>query len=692
MINPTPIEHFKVSVKEPLSSLQYHKILEIQQSIIELIYADISQQIVLERLCQLAEEMVPTSVASIILLNDSTEQMSLISIPSSSKNTNDLEVAECCRPLDFLSTCSEPIYNQEKILVGSFTLSSLEHLVTSDFHKQFLETCAFLTSITYKCTAKKAETSKYKRESEIFGTAIKNTSDGMLITNQNNIIMQVNDAFLKIFDYQEDEVIGKNPSFLASGYHDAPFYEDIWTKLLQDSHWSGEIWNKRKNGEIFPEWMSISLLENKESKEKNYLAVFTDLSSLRESQEKVIFLAYHDQLTGLLNRQKIIFDIAQKKPTACVIFNIDDFKEVNDFFGIDAADRLLKEVGEWFRQINDSPYRIAGDEFAFLIYDELSWDKIYHELLRVLSLFEEKVFMIKNENINIRITIGVAMGQDELFTRADIAMHQGKDTKTSITLYEEDKNIEEKYHANITMSEAIRKAIGDQRIICYYQPIVNLLTGKVHKYETLVRMIDENGSIIPPLAFLSIAKKINLYPQITLEVVKQACELFATRTEEFSINVSDSDICNKKTNQEIIRIITKTGTAPRVVFEILESEGIENYDEMVKFITQVKLLGSKISIDDFGTGYSNFENILKLNVDYIKIDGSLIQGITKNTRHHIIVETIVAFAHKIGAKTIAEFVSDASIYSSIKKIGIDYSQGYYTGKPEFLLPAHIISV
>ncbi|MBV5277989.1 MAG: bifunctional diguanylate cyclase/phosphodiesterase [Campylobacteraceae bacterium] len=440
---------------------------------------------------------------------------------------------------------------------------------------------------------------------------------------------------------------------------------------------------------MFPEWLSISLLVNKETKEKNYLAVFTDLSSLRESQEKIVFLAYHDELTGLLNRQKIIFDIAQKKPKVCVIFNIDDFKEINDFFGITAADMLLKQLGTWFSEIYDATYRIAGDEFAILLYEETSWDKIYHELVRVLSLFEEKVFIIKNENINIRMTVGVSMGEDELFTHADMAMHQGKNTKRPITLYSEANNIEEKYHANITMSATVRKAIIDQRIICYYQPIVNLLTGKIDKYETLVRMIDENGTIIPPLEFLSIAKKTNLYPQITLEVINQACSLFATRPEEFSINLSDSDIRNKETTQEIIRIITKTGTASRIVFEILESEGIENYDEVVKFITQVKHLGSKIAIDDFGTGYSNFENILKLNVDYIKIDGSLIQGITKNPRHHIIVETIIEFARKIGAKTIAEYVSDASIYTSVKKIGVDYSQGYYTGKPVFLFPVNI---
>ncbi|DAB38089.1 MAG TPA: hypothetical protein CFH83_07725 [Sulfuricurvum kujiense] len=231
------------------------------------------------------------------------------------------------------------------------------------------------------------------------------------------------------------------------------------------------------------------------------------------------------------------------------------------------------------------------------------------------------------------------------------------------------------------MASDVRRALFEHRIMCHYQPIVDFKTGEINKYETLVRMIDDVGNMVPPMEFLPIAKQTKLYPQITLEVLYQACTLFATRSEEFSINLSDSDIRNTHTVSEIIRTITETGTAPRIVFEILESEGIESYAEVTQFITKVKALGAKIAIDDFGTGYSNFENILKLSVDYIKIDGSLIREISSNPRHHIIVETIIDFARKIGAKTIAEFVSDEEIYNTLKKLDVDYSQGYFTGKP-----------
>lgn len=532
------------------------------------------------------------------------------------------------------------------------------------------------------------KTHEKKREFEILAMAMKNASDSMIVTDRYNNIIKVNNAFINTFGYDETEVIGKNTHFLSSPKHDSSFYDQMWNTLLREKHWSSEIWNRRKNGEIFPAWVSISAIMDENKKIQNYLAIFTDLTALRESQEKSLKLAYYDQLTGLPNRQKIVADMDHRNPSVCVIFNIDDFKEINDFYGIETGDNILNQVGHWFSKMNFSPYRISGDEFAILLYENFTWHDLRNRIKALMSLLEEKIFLVRNETINIRMTVGAAIGHSKLLTRADIALNRAKKDKTSIALYAEHENIEETYRSNMRMSAAIRIALAQKRILCHYQPIVNLTTGEVNKYETLVRMVDNDGHMISPGSFLSIAKKTKLYPQITIEVVNQACALFANRTEEFSINLSDSDVRNPHIVNEIIHTITKTGTASRIVFEILESEGIENYEEVVEFITTVKALGAKIAIDDFGTGYSNFENILMLNVDYIKIDGSLIQGITDNPRHHIVVETIVNFAHKIGAKTIAEFVSSEAIYNVVKELGIDYSQGYYTGKPEEIIPSH----
>ncbi len=578
----------------PLSSDEYLQILDLQKEIFALLTVGRNTQDVFERLCQLAEMMLPGAVASIMLLDRSSGLMDVACAPSIPPVGHDAlrglkpgpgggscgnavfsnkpqfvtdtksderwsDIRQIAYDFNLCSCWSMPIRNTADEAIGSFALSSFEHRSPSAFHKKLLENCAFIVSMVHR---------RSEYESQI--------------------------------DAAQNELIAK---------------------------------------------------------------------------------AYYDHLTKLPNRQKIVMDLEKTAPKGCLILNIDDFKEVNDFFGISAGDTVLVQIGRWLQEIGLSPYRIAGDEFALLIHDDLTLKELHHRIDTLISLVEEKIFMVGDEMFNLRITVGAAMGEGKLLTRADIALHTAKQKKIPIAFYEENENVEELYRTNIAMSGKIRKALANERVICHYQPIINLLTGKTEKYETLVRMVDEDGTLIPPMEFLPIAKKTRLYPQITREVVYRACELFAGREETFSINLSDSDIRDAHTVNEIIRTITRTQTAPRIVFEILESEGIESFDSVRQFITQVKALGAKISIDDFGTGYSNFENVLKLGVDYLKIDGSLIRGMTSNERHSIIVETIVDFAQKIGAKTVAEFVGDEATYEAVKGHGIDYAQGYYTGKP-----------
>lgn len=701
--------------EDTLTPIEYNNVLNVQRTILELLTGGHDEKEVLASLCQMAEKLLPNSVASIMLLDSNTGLTRIVSAPSLPQTGHDAftglrpgpsggscgnavfqneaqyikntktdarcnDIRQTIHDFNLCSCWSMPIQNYKKQAIGSFAFSSFEHRLPSYFHKRLLESCAFIVKLVLKRSEYVHQLLESQKQLTLFGTAMKNSSDGMIITDHNNNIIHVNKAFLKIFGYDsEDHVLGQNPRVLASGKHDALFYQNMWDAINREKHWSGELWNKRTNGEIFPEWVSISTVVNDGHTVQNYLAIFTDLSELYHAQEELERLAFYDQLTGLPNRQKIILDMSEKSPTACAIFNVDDFKEINDFFGIVAGDHILSQVSEWF------PYRLGGDEFAIVFYDDIHIDAILCRIDALIALLEENVFTIGDETINLRMTVGIAIGEKDLLTSADIALHAAKEKKIPISIYEEQKNVEEKYRHNIAMASSIRQALSDKRIICYYQPIINLLTGKIDKYETLVRMVDKEGNIVPPMEFLSIAKKTKIYPKITREVIYQACTLFATRSEEFSVNLSDSDIRDSHTVDEIISTITKTATASRIVFEILESEGIENYEEVAQFITKVKALGAKIAIDDFGTGYSNFENILKLNVDYIKIDGSLIRGITTNSRHNIIVETIIDFAKKIGAKTIAEFVSDKAIYDAVIKHGIDYSQGYYTGKPEPLL-------
>ena len=493
----------------------------------------------------------------------------------------------------------------------------------------------------------------------------------------------------------QDEVIGNNDVYFATREREKHPENKEWHTFGELCFNSDYVVLEHMKPMIFEEYGNIkgklvylevhkAPLHDKNGKLIGTIGSGRDITAQVLLEKKTEKLAYFDQLTTLPNRQKMLLDISVNSPTACAIFNIDEFKEINDFFGTENGDKILQDIAKWFLKFDFETYRIDGDEFAILYYEDLSIEHIKHNIENILSLFEEEQFHIEGEIIHIRFSTGIAKESKNLLTKADIAVHYAKENKIKISVYEENANIEKKYKENIAMATSIREALIDNRIICHYQPILDIKTNKINKYETLVRMIDKDGNLITPINFLNIAKKTKLYSHITQEVIHQACNTFKDREEAFSINLSIDDIKDSNTVQEIIKTIIKTNTASRIIFEILESEGIENYEEVVNFITQIKALGAKIAIDDFGTGYSNFEHILKLNVDYIKIDGSLIKGIQQDKKHKIIVETIVDFAKKIGSKTIAEFVSDEEIFKNIKEIGVDFSQGYFTGKPSLL--------
>ncbi len=234
---------------------------------------------------------------------------------------------------------------------------------------------------------------------------------------------------------------------------------------------------------------------------------------------------------------------------------------------------------------------------------------------------------------------------------------------------------------NLNWEKKIKSAIEEKRIIPFFQPIINNKTGEIEKYETLIRMIDEDKKIISPYLFLQPSKKYKLYNYLTKIMIEKAFEVFKDINKEFSINISVDDILDESTNNFIIKKLKYYKNPERVVFEILESEGIENYSKVMDFIMDIKACGGKIAIDDFGSGYSSFEHILKLNPDYLKIDASMIKNITRDKNSEIITTTIVEFARKIGLKTIAEFVHSEEVYEKVKNIGVDYSQGYYLGEP-----------
>jgi diguanylate cyclase (GGDEF)-like protein/PAS domain S-box-containing protein len=515
-----------------------------------------------------------------------------------------------------------------------------------------------------------------KEAIEAFEKLINSTLEGIIIFNENRECIRANKMAYKLFDYTKKEIEGKKAlDFIA------PESRALVKKMLKNSNQQGyEAQILRKDGSTFP-----ALVRGRDlhfSGENIRVSAVIDLTEIKEKEQRALRLAYFDHLTNLPNRQKIQTEIEEKHPFSCAIFNINSFREINDFFGVDAGDSILVQLAQAMQKLTPNLYHIGGDEFAILFYNPSNKQAVKTEVLDILDNLHSQRFHIHNETITLHMNVGIAFDTQKLLTHADIALHQAKEQKSPFSIYEKNNKIEDRYKKNIAIATEIHEALLDDRIVCYYQPIVPFKKESANKYESLVRMIDKDGKVIPPIEFLPVAKKTKIYSQITLIVIEKACRHFASNKDTFSVNLSIDDINDPYIMQKIIQTLIETKTADRIVFEILETEGIENYESVNNFITQVKALGAKIAIDDFGSGYSNYEHILQLNIDYIKIDGSLVKNIATNHKHHIIVETIVAFAKKIGLKTIAEFVHDEAVYETIKALGIDYSQGYFTGKPQ----------
>ena len=395
---------------------------------------------------------------------------------------------------------------------------------------------------------------------------------------------------------------------------------------------------------------------------------------------------FHDELTTLPNRKKLIETLSFEKDAVLMIINIDKFQHINDLYGDKIGNDIIRNTASIIKN-NVSPeailFKLHADEYALYQPTEIV-EEIKTLALHLANCIENHTFTINDNEIYVNATIGIACGSFSLLNNADMALKLAKRNRKKYLIYETSMNIEHEYTQNLKWSKKIKDAIENNRIEPLFQPIVDTKTSKIVKYEALMRLIDENAEYISPIHFLELAKKNKLYPKLTKIIIEKTFEIFKNIDAQVAINLSVQDVLNEDVHSTIINSLHKYQLGGKIVFEIIESEGIENYEEISEFITEVKKTGAKISIDDFGTGYSNFEYIMKLKVDYIKIDASMIKDIDKNVNSQMVTETIIDFAKKMNIKTIAEFVHSETVFIVVKNMGIDYAQGYYFGKPQKL--------
>ena len=397
---------------------------------------------------------------------------------------------------------------------------------------------------------------------------------------------------------------------------------------------------------------------------------------------------YTDKLTNLPNRNKLKKDLDETNIDLMALLDIDEFSTINDLFGENIGDTILFELARKLKDYFDEEeylvYRIEADKFAIVAkMKNQDIDKFYDLCKCFADKIEKESLLIDEDEIDINITIGIAQGDgSRAFKYSQRVINYARTKLQRIMIYNESFKIQQSFEENIKWVKQLKIGFRENLFQAYFQPIVNTKTKEIYKYEALIRYVTKEGLEIAPYNFINVAKKTKLYPNIIKIVLQDAFKLIINKNKRVSVNISFDDIANVETTSFIYETLEKNRDYSQFLeFEILESEEISDFNEVSKFISEVRKFNCIVGVDDFGAGYSNFNLLTLLDIDFIKIDGSLIEKINSSKDLEIIVNTIANFSKEFKVKTVAEYVSNEDIYNKIKDLNIDFCQGYYFEKP-----------
>lgn len=548
------------------------------------------------------------------------------------------------------------------------------------------------------------EQSRASNEQKIAALVYQNTSEAMIVTDVNNNIIAVNPAFLKVTGYRADEVIGKNPRILKSGKHDKAFYEDLWRSLNTVGKWQGELWDKRKSGEIYLKWLTIDTIFDNDGAIQGYLALFSDISLFKKAEELIWQQANFDSLTGLPNRRMFHdrLDHEIKKAhraglsMALMFLDLDRFKEINDNLGHDVGDRLLKEAARRLRHCvreTDTVARLGGDEFV-VIFTELDDPERVDRIAKNILLALTQPFQLEGETAYISASIGIALYPDDatdavaLIKSADQAMYNAKERGRNRYSYFA-PFMQEAAQIRMQMTNDLRIAIANRQFRMFYQPIVSLATGEVYKAEALIRWEHPTYGLVNPEVFIAIAEEnrmiIEIGDWVFREVVQQAAKWRATLHERFQISVNKSPVQFQSlphASAGWIDYLQEQGVPGQgIVIEITEGLLLNAHVDITDQLLKYRDAGINVSLDDFGTGYSSLSYLKKFDIDYLKIDKSFVRHLATDSNDFILCEAIIVMAHKLGIKVIAEGIETIEQRDLLTAMGCDYGQGYLFCEP-----------
>lgn len=713
-----------------LTRAEQEQILHLQQAVLESVAQGADHRAIIDRVCLLEEQLLPNSVGTVMLLDDIGEFLNVYAGPSlpaeGVERLNGMrpgpgsgscgnvifhsapqfvshtftdarwqDLRQVAYDFNLCSCWSVPVYSADRKIVGTFALSSFEHRSPSPFHQKLLEIGASIIGIVL-------ERHKVQASLRLFETAIAGSEEGFMILDTSQLILSVNPMFTRMYGYSAQEIIGQTPDKLRSDQHDDEFYLAMWQSVRHFGRWQGEVWRRRKNGEVFPEWLNISAVNDADGDTTHYIATFSDISQRKVAEAQIQYLSSHDALTGLPNRvlfqdrleSAIALAARDHHRVALLNLDLDNFKLLNDSLGHSAGDALLRSVATRLKQCiseTDTVSRLGGDAFLIALTNVERVDDINTILMDILSQVAAPMNIV-GRNLSLTCSIGVAVYPDDgdlfetLLKRSDMAMYHAKEAgRNTYRFFTEQINTDSLAHLRIAHS--LRQAVKENQFTLHYQPQIDLRTGQLIGAEALIRWNHPTEGLVPPGDFIGIAEQTGLIVEIGDWVLHEACRQAKAWQKAglplvVAVNISAVQFRRGDFEQSILSALGQSGLAPQYLeIELTESVLLHDMDNMMSLINRLKDLGLKLAIDDFGTGYSSLSYLKKFKVDRLKIDQSFVRDIARDPEDRAIVSAIVQMARSLNLRSIAEGVETAAQLEFLSEQGCDEAQGYFYSRP-----------
>ena len=528
-------------------------------------------------------------------------------------------------------------------------------------------------------------------------------SEAIMVSDSHNRIVRVNAAFEAITGYRESEVLGRDPKLLGSGRHDSAFFQTMWHTLRDDGYWEGEIWDKRKDGSEYPKWVHINTIRDSDARISHFVAVFSDISERKASEERIRYLAQHDALTGLPNRFTLSVHLEHALARAeragekigLMFIDLDNFKTINDTLGHAVGDLLLCEVA---RRITsavrkaDIVARIGGDEFVVVLESAHLPGDAGMVAQKILERMSEAVPVDGNElhttpSIGIAIYPDDAANSEDLMKNADVAMYHAKSAgRNNYQFYAEHMN--QAAAVRVQMEMRLRAAMATNEFSLHFQPQIDLSNGLVSGCEALIRWHNAELGWVSPASFIPLTEEIGLIVPIGEWVLRRACETAKGWLDagiEFgcvAVNISPQQFRQRNFPQSVENILRETGLpAACLELEITESTIMETAETAIAMLVRLKSLGITLSVDDFGTGYSSLAYLKRFPIDRLKIDRSFVIDLETDSSDAVIATAVIALAHSLGLSVVAEGVESQGQSDFLREHGCDSVQGYFYCRP-----------